>query len=79
MDGKILCAHCNCMAGLGKSCSHMGALLFALKAVMKIRKFQTVGVEKVYPFLPSSENKVKFVQQIAFTSARTKKHRHNQS
>ena len=26
-NGKILSAHCNCMAGLGESCSHMVSLI----------------------------------------------------
>ena len=25
MGGKVLSAHCNCMAGLGEACSHIGA------------------------------------------------------
>lgn len=28
-DGKVLAAHCNCMAGLGESCTHISALLFS--------------------------------------------------
>jgi len=27
-DGKIIAAHCNCMAGLGESCSHVATLLW---------------------------------------------------
>ena len=30
--GAIESGHCSCMAGLGESCSHVGATLFALKA-----------------------------------------------
>jgi len=26
-DGMVLCGHCDCMAGLGEVCSHVGALL----------------------------------------------------
>ena len=29
--GSVLCAHCNCMAGLGEACSHIAAVLFACK------------------------------------------------
>ena len=29
-------AHCTCMAGLGESCSHIGALLFKLKAAIRV-------------------------------------------
>ena len=81
INGKILCAHCNCMAGLGESCSHIGALLFALEAVVKIRNAKTVTQDKAYWLLPSSVNKVKYetVQEIDFTSARTKKRKLDQS
>ena len=27
-EGTIVCAHCDCMAGLGEACSHIAALLF---------------------------------------------------
>lgn len=29
-DGSIICAHCNCMAGLGETCTHVCAVLFYL-------------------------------------------------
>ena len=29
-DGKILAPHCDCMAGLGKTCSHVTSLLWAI-------------------------------------------------
>ena len=31
-DGVILTGHCTCMAGLGESCSHLTAVLFAIEA-----------------------------------------------
>ena len=31
-SGKILCAHCTCMAGKGETCSCIAALLFGAKA-----------------------------------------------
>ena len=30
-DGRIVCAHCTCMAVLGEACSHIAALLFWLE------------------------------------------------
>ena len=45
-DGTVISAHCNCMAGIGEVCSHIGALLFAVKAVVKIRHSKTVTEEK---------------------------------
>ncbi|KAL9963240.1 hypothetical protein ACROYT_G032420 [Oculina patagonica] len=31
-SGKVLSAHCDCMAGLGESCSHVASLLWAIEA-----------------------------------------------
>ena len=28
VDGSVCCAHCNCMAGLGETCTHVAAVLF---------------------------------------------------
>ncbi|XP_049517821.1 uncharacterized protein LOC125943211 [Dermacentor silvarum] len=36
-DGKVLCAHCTCMAGLGEACSHVGAVLFYWEAAVTRR------------------------------------------
>lgn len=30
MNGEIICAHCTCIAGLCETCSHVGALCFAV-------------------------------------------------
>lgn len=30
-DGVVLAAHCDCMAGLGEVCSHVGGILFAVE------------------------------------------------
>ena len=66
--GNVLTAHCNCMAGLGESCSHVGALLFSVEAAVKLKKSQTVTQEKSY-WLPAAVQKVegKQVQDIEFT------------
>ena len=36
--GTVVCAHCNCMAGLGEVCCHIAAILFALDANIQTRK-----------------------------------------
>ena len=36
-DGRIVAAHCDCIAGLGEACTHVAALLFAVEATVKIR------------------------------------------
>jgi len=73
-DGKVLAAHCNCMAGLGESCTHVAALLFSIEATVKVRESQTVTDEKSY-WLPASVKGVSYgaLKDIDFTSAKTKK------
>lgn len=51
-DGSIICGHCTCMAGAGEFFSHVGALLFAVEAAIKIRNSKTVTQEKAYWLLP---------------------------
>lgn len=50
--GKILAAHCDCVAGLGETCSHVASLLFAIESGVRIRDSMTVthmptGVKEV--------------------------------
>lgn len=40
-DGTVLTAHCNCMAGIAESCSHIAAVLFTVDASVRIRDSQT--------------------------------------
>ena len=42
-DGSVVNAHCNCMAGIGEVCSHVGALLFSIEAAVKIRGSPVLG------------------------------------
>ena len=35
--GKVISAHCDCMAGLGESCSHVASLLWAIESGVRIR------------------------------------------
>lgn len=32
-DGHISCGHCTCVAGLTESCSHVGAVCFAVNKI----------------------------------------------
>ena len=47
-SGKIVCGHCNCMAGLGECCSHLASLLWAVEAGVRIRDSMTVTQKKAY-------------------------------
>ena len=40
-EGTIVCAHCNCMAGLGEACSHIATLLFTLERNTQEQKLTT--------------------------------------
>ena len=74
-DGMVECAHCNCKAGLGEVCSHVGALLFFVQAASNIETSKTVTQKKAYWLLPSAVDKVAYsaIQDIDFTSTQTKK------
>ena len=40
-DGQILCCHCTCMAGLGETCSHAAASMFALETLVRMKASTT--------------------------------------
>ena len=48
--GKVLCGHCNCMAGLGESCSHIATILWAIEAGVQVRNSITVTQKKPIGF-----------------------------
>ena len=52
VNGKILASHCNCMAGMGESCSHIASLLWAIEAGTRLRDSLTVTQKKAYWVLP---------------------------
>ncbi|XP_048748384.2 uncharacterized protein LOC125660689 [Ostrea edulis] len=35
-DGQVIAAHCDCMAGLGETCSHIGATSFKMEAAVRL-------------------------------------------
>ena len=74
-NGTVLEGHCNCMAGLGESYTHVAALLFAIEASVRIRESKTCTEEKAYWMLPSSLDKVSYspVSDIDFTAPQSKR------
>lgn len=60
-DGTVESAHCNCMAGLGESCTHVAATLFALDAAVKYRNNKTVTEDKAY-WLPAASKKASIIK-----------------
>ena len=71
-SGEILCAHCNCMAGLGETCMHIAAVLFYLEAVSRVHGVETPTQSQcnwvVPAYLKSAEYRP--VKKIDFTSGK---------
>ncbi|KAM4526904.1 uncharacterized protein V3H82_001158 isoform 1-T1 [Fundulus diaphanus] len=74
-DGEVIAAHCNCMAGLSESCSHVGAVLFSIEAGVKMRDAASCTTEQCKWLMPSHVKKIPAapVAQIDFSSAKSKK------
>ena len=47
-NGEIVAAHCDCMAGLGESCTHVASLLWAIESGVRIRDSMIVTEKKAY-------------------------------
>ena len=67
-SGKIISGHCNCVAGLGETCSHVASLLWAIEAGVRMRDSMTVTQKKDYWILPPSLKDVPYapLSQIQF-------------
>jgi len=68
-SGKIVAAHCNCMAGLGECCSHVASLLWACEAGARIRDSMTVTQKSAYRVMPSGVKDIPYapVKEMGFT------------
>ena len=51
-EGKIIAANCDCMAGLGETCSHVASLLWATATGVEKRKLLTVTQKSAYWIMP---------------------------
>ncbi|XP_068743560.1 uncharacterized protein [Montipora capricornis] len=60
-DGNVCMAHCNCMAGLCEACSHVGALLFAVEAGVRIRNSVTCTQDRNPWILPSYVKNIPYI------------------
>ena len=60
-EGKILGAHCDCMAGLGESCSHVASLLWVLAVGVEKRDSLTVTQKTAYWVLPPAVRSVPYL------------------
>ena len=59
-DGKLLAGHCDCMAGLGETCSHVASLLWAIEAGVRIRDSKTVTDKHAYWIMPNGVKDVHY-------------------
>ena len=74
-EGKVVTAHCNCMAGLGGACSRVGAIRFAVDAGVRIRRSTTCTSVPCKWLMPTPVIAISYqeLRDIAFTSSKTKK------
>ena len=74
-NGNILCAHCNCKAGIGECCSHVDTLFyieFRFEFYCEFEWFKKVRRRNTYWLLPGYKKvECKPVADIDFTSANT--------
>ena len=69
-NGAVVCGHCTCMAGLGETCSHIGALLYWVEyQVHKRSEISSTSLTNSW-LEPSSVSSVPYLQivDIDFTS-----------
>ena len=59
-DGQIHAAHCDCMAGLGETCSHVASLLWTVAAGVDRRNSLTVTQKSAYWVMPPSVKTIPF-------------------
>lgn len=73
-NGEIICAHCNCMAGLGEVCSHVATALFTVEANTQVKN-HTSSTSLPCAWLQPSFQTVPFAQvaDMDFTTPRCKR------
>ena len=76
-SGKMLCVHCICMAGLGKSCAHVSTPLIFVDTAVRTRDTRTVTQEPAYWKIPTSGSNQGIaylpLTKIDYTSAKSRK------
>ena len=55
-DGQIVCCHYNCMAGLGETCSHAAAAMFAFETLCRMKQETTCTSLPCEWLKPSASN-----------------------
>ena len=72
--GTVIAAHCDCKAGLCEGCSHVGVVLFAVEAGVRISDSTTCTQEKNKWLLPSHLRDIPYlpISEMDFTFAKKK-------
>ena len=75
-SGEVCCGHCNCMAGLGEACTHIGAVLFYLETCTKVNNGKTCTQLKCQWVVPKYQKEIPYlpVKDLDFTSAKKSYH-----
>ena len=73
-NGEICCAHCNYMAGLGETCTHVAAMLFYLEAVVRMKGTRTCTQSQCAWVIPSYVKSV-YYQPIKILTSHLPTHR----
>ena len=73
-DGRILAAHCDCMAGLGETCSHVTSLLWVIDFGVESRESLTVTHKSAHWVMPPAMKSVPYspVKDIEFVGKKRK-------
>lgn len=73
-NGRILAAHCDCMAGIGETCSHVASLLWVIRVGVESRESLTVTQKGVYWVMPPAVKSVPYapVKDIEFVGKKRK-------
>ena len=73
-DGRILAAHCDCIAGLGETCTHVASLLWATAAGVERRESLTVTQKSAYWVIPPAIKTVPYapLSEISFLGKKQK-------
>ena len=78
-DGQILSGHCDCMAGMGETCSHVASLLWVIASGVQQRDSFTVTDKSAYWVMPSAIKSVPYseVRDISFAGKKRKQHQYH--
>ena len=55
-EGKVITAHCTCMAGMSSTCNRVAAALFRVEAAMTLRHTNPAYTAKAYEWLPNRKD-----------------------